>query len=55
MDTRTLIDFIAKQPLAKFDPYRFAVEIAAAQKEACAVKLDEMGQYDLAALIRSME
>ena len=55
MDTRALLELVNNTPLAKFDPYRFATQVAAAQTEECALKLEEMGQYDLAALIRSME
>lgn len=55
MNTRELIEFIGRQPLARFDPYRFAVEIAAAQKEACAVALEEAGHTEQATLVRALE
>jgi len=55
MDTRRLLELVNATPLARFDPFRFATEIAAQQKEDCALKLEELGQPDLAAQIRSME
>lgn len=55
MNTRKLLDMIAKMPLAKFDPYKFAMEIAAAQKEECAVALDDAGHTEQASLVRALE
>ena len=55
MNTRTLLDMIANMPLAKFDPYRFAIEIAAAQKEEVAQALDEAGWVEQANIVRALE
>ena len=55
MNTRKMLDLIGSMPLAKFDPYRFAMEVAAAQKEECAVALDEAGHVEQANLVRAME
>jgi hypothetical protein len=55
MNTRKLLELVNATPLAKFDPFRFAVEIAAQQKEECAVFLEANGKADLAEQLRATE
>lgn len=55
MNTRKMIDLIGNMSLAKFDPYKFAVDIAAAQKEECATALDNAGYVEQANIVRALE
>jgi len=55
MEARKLLLLVNATPLSRFDPFRFATEISAHQKEECAAKLEELGHADLAEQIRSME
>lgn len=55
MEVRKLLELVNATPLARFDPFKFAMEIAAHQKEECALKLDSIEQPELATMIRSLE
>ena len=55
MNTRKMLELIGNMPLAKFDPYKFAVEIAAAQKEEAAQALDDAGWVEQANVVRALE
>lgn len=55
MNTRRMLELIGAMPLAKFDPYKFAMEIAAAQREEAAQALDDAGWVEQANIVRALE